>query len=68
MFSYTDGAVDVPAKVTGWYGAGRMNKGDFKYTFGTSADALYSVDTTTKTALQNYTSTLVGTFWYLPDN
>lgn len=63
MFSYTpDEAVDVPAKVTGWYGAGRMNKGDFKYTFGTSADALYSVDTTLKTALQNYTSTLVGTF------
>lgn len=63
MYSYApDEAVDVPAKVTGWYGAGRMNKGDFKYTFGTSADAIFTVDTTLKTALQNYTSSLVGIF------
>lgn len=34
MYAYTpDAAVDVPAKVTGYYGAGRLNKGDIRYLY-----------------------------------
>ena len=63
MYNYTpDEAVDVPAKITGWYGAGRLNKGDFKYLFTKTDDVNYSVDVALKTALQNYTGTLVGKF------
>lgn len=64
MYSYTpDEADDVPSVVTGFYGAGRLNKGDFQWTFDNStADTDYSVDTDLKTALNNYTSTLVGHF------
>lgn len=61
MYSYTpDAAADVPANVTGYYGAGRLNHGDFKYTI--TGDADYNVDTKLKTALQNYKSQLVGGF------
>lgn len=61
MYSYdADDPLDIPALVTGFYGAGRINHGDFKYTI--SGDDNYSVDTTLKTALQNYKSTLVGLF------
>lgn len=61
MYSYdADDPLDIPALVTGFYGAGRINHGDFKYTI--SGDDNYSVDTTLKTALQNYKSTLVGFF------
>ena len=63
MYNYTpDEAVDVPAKITGWYGAGRLNKGDFKYLFTKTDDVNYSVDVALKTALQNYAGTLVGKF------
>ena len=64
MYNYTpDAATDVPAVVTGWLGAGRMNKGDFQWTFNNAtADTHYSVDTQLKSALQNYTSPLKG--WY----
>ena len=64
MYNYTpDAATDVPAVVTGWLGAGRMNKGDFQWTFNNAtADTDYSVDTQLKSALQNYTSPLKG--WY----
>ncbi len=44
-------------------GAGRMNGGDFKWTFNYSVqDANYGVIKELKTALQNYKSTLVGNF------
>jgi len=56
-------AVDVPMAVTGFYGAGRMNHGDFKWTFNNSADdASYGVNTALKSALQNYKSELIGVF------
>ncbi len=61
MYTYEpDDPLDLPALVTGFYGAGRINHGDFQYTI--SGDDNASVDTTLKTALQNYKSTLVGLF------
>lgn len=64
MYSYTpDAAADVPAVVTGYWGAGRLNKGDFKWTFNNATeDSNYSVIKELKTALENYKSTLVGVF------
>ena len=64
MYSYTpDAAEDVPAIVKGQFGAGRMQHGDFKWTFNNSVqDENYGVITELKTALKNYTSTLVGFF------
>ena len=45
----------MPAAVTGWLGAGRMNKGDFRWTFGNAtADTDYGVDRALKAALENY--------------
>lgn len=56
-------ATDVPPVVTGYWGAGRLNKGDFKWTFNNATDdADYSVVKEMKTALQNYKSALVGWF------
>lgn len=62
MYAYTpDAAADVPAVVTGYYGAGRLNHGDFSWDF-TGKDADYSVDTALKSALNNYKSCLVKIF------
>lgn len=62
MYSYTpDAAADVPAKVVGFYGAGRLNHGDFTWTFD-GKDNDYSVDEALKTAITNYTPALVGIF------
>lgn len=56
-------AVDVPVAVTGFYGAGRMSHGDFKWTFNNAADdASYDVNTALKSALQNYKPELIGVF------
>lgn len=66
MHQYTaDAAADVPAIVTGFYGAGRLNHGDFKYTFkdnvgSDSDDSAY--DETLGSLLDNYKSSLVGIF------
>lgn len=64
IYKYTpDNAADVPAVVTGWTGAGRMNKGDFQWTFNNSTeDTNYGVISELKTALQNYKSSLKGHF------
>ena len=64
MYSYTPLAgVLVPSVVKGYWGAGRINKGDFKWIFTNSTDdASYAVNTALKTALTSYTSTLVGIF------
>lgn len=64
MYSYSpDAATDVPAIVKGQYGAGRMQHGDFKWTFNNSVqDENYGVIAELKSALQSYTSTLVGFF------
>jgi pectate lyase len=56
-----DAPADVPAIVRGSMGAGRMNHGDFQWTFKNSAqDENYGVISALKTAIQNYQSTLVG--------
>ena len=66
MFSYTpDAAADVPTIVTGFYGAGRMNHGDFRYTFKDNVgldddDSAY--DTVLGGLLDKYKTTLIGFF------
>lgn len=62
MYSYTpDAAEDVPSIVKGIYGAGRMNHGDFRWTFNNnSQDKNYDVIEALSTALKNYETTLVG--------
>lgn len=64
MYKYTpDAGNDVPSVVKGFYGAGRLNKGDFSWTFTNSTDdASYDVNTALKSALTSYTSKLVGFF------
>ncbi|MGN0282264.1 MAG: polysaccharide lyase family 1 protein [Prevotella sp.] len=63
MYNYSPlEATDVPAYVTGRIGAGRMDKGDFKWTFTDADDTDYSVSTSLQTAVKNYTSKLVGWF------
>ena len=64
MYRYTvDDADAVPGRVTGYYGAGRMNHGDFSYSFkdntgSDSDDSAY--DTTLGGMLDNYKTALVG--------
>ena len=66
MYSYNVAtADDVPALVTGYYGAGRMNHGDFTYTFkdntgSDSDDSAY--DAVLGGLLDNYQTALVGIF------
>ncbi len=66
IYSYTpDAAADVPAIVTGYWGAGRLNHGDFSYTFPDNVgddDADSAYDTTLGRLLDNYASSLVGIF------
>ena len=66
MYPYTPAAAaDVPALVTGYYGAGRMNHGDFTYTFPDNVgndDTDSAYDTTLGSLLDNYQSSLVGFF------
>ena len=58
-----DDPADVKTIVKGFFGAGRMQHGDFKWSFKNAAqDENYGVITELKTALQNYKSTLVGFF------
>lgn len=66
MYDYEpDDAVNVPAVVTGYYGAGRMNHGDFTYTFKDNVgsdddDSVY--DTTLAALLDGYKSQMVSIF------
>jgi pectate lyase len=66
IYSYTpDAAADVPAIVTGYWGAGRLNHGDFSYTFPDNVgddDADSAYDATLGRLLDNYASSLVGIF------
>ena len=66
MYSYQAvAASDVPALVTGTYGAGRMNHGDFTYTFADnvgSDDTDSAYDTVLGGLLDNYQSQLIGIF------
>ena len=66
MYSYNPvSAEDVPALVTGYYGAGRLNHGDFIYTFTDNVgndDTDSAYDTTLGGLLDQYQSALVGIF------
>nr|WP_303742995.1 hypothetical protein [uncultured Duncaniella sp.] len=64
MYVYTPlEATEVPAVVTGYFGAGRLNHGDFTWDMNyPGADTDYSVITALKTALSAYSSNLVGIF------
>ena len=66
MYSYTpDAAEAVPALLTGFYGAGRLNHGDFTYTFPDnvgSDDTDSAYDSKLGGLLDNYKSSLVGIF------
>ena len=53
-----DAPEDVPAIVTKY--AGRMNGGDFQWTFDDSDDTDYSVDTELKSAIVNYKSSVLA--------
>ncbi len=61
FYTYTPLAVaDVPTTVTGQYGAGRCEHGDFQYTFNNATeDANYEVILDLSNKLANYTSSLV---------
>ncbi|MCI1268870.1 MAG: dockerin type I domain-containing protein [Ruminococcus sp.] len=60
MYKYTaDNAQDVPAKVTA--NAGRVDGGDFKWTFDNSVDdASYAVNQALKTALTSYKTSILA--------
>ncbi len=64
MYSYTpDAAADIPAKLAGFYGAGRLNHGDFTWTFNNATEDTNSdVNSELKAAIQAYKSTLVGIY------
>lgn len=56
MYAYTpSAAADVPAIVTGFYGAGRLGGGNFRWTFNNAKDdADYSVNVPLQNALKAY--------------
>lgn len=62
MYSYEAlPAEEVPAYVTGFYGAGRLQHGDLQWTFDNAKDdASYDVITALKSAVNNYSSSLIG--------
>lgn len=64
MHSYKpDSATDVPSIVTGFYGAGRLNHGDFVWNLNyEGSDSDYGVISALKSALTAYKSRLVGFF------
>jgi hypothetical protein len=66
MYDYSaDAAADVPAIVTGYYGAGRLNHGDFTYTFSDNVgndDTDSAYDSVLGGMLDNYKSSLLGIF------
>ena len=64
MYTYTpDATVDIPAKVTGFYGAGRLNQGDIHYTFNNATDdADYGRCAGLDAILTSYKTSLVGIF------
>ncbi len=62
MYTYTaDEATNIPAIVTGEYGAGRMQQGDFVWKFTNATDDSSSdVNTALKSAITNYKPALVS--------
>lgn len=64
MYSYSPiAAADVPAKVTGFYGAGRLQHGDLQYKFDNSVDDHdYEWNDALAAVLTAYKTSLVGIF------
>lgn len=64
FYTYTpDATADVPATVTGQYGAGRCEHGDFQYAFDNATqDKNYDVIIDLSNKLKDYTTTLLGVF------
>lgn len=61
MYTYEpDVATRVPAVVMGWTGAGRLDKGDFKWTFTSSDDSSYAINAALSAAIDSYQSKMVG--------
>lgn len=64
MYTYTPHTADqIPDVVTGQYGAGRMQHGDFQWSFTNSADdASYAINSALASAMLSHKSSLVGIF------
>lgn len=64
FYSYTpDNASDVPSVVAGQYGAGRVEHGDFQWTFTNSTDdASYDVNTALQSAVVGYKTSFKSIF------
>ena len=63
FYSYApDATNDVPVIVTGAYGAGRCEHGDFQYAFDASQDKNSEVILDLSNKLSNYQSSLIGFF------
>ena len=66
MYTYdVESAADVPETVTGFYGAGRLNHGDFTYTFNDNVgndDQDSAYDSVLGGLLDSYKSSLIGFF------
>lgn len=61
MYTYKpDAATQVPAVVMGWTGAGRLGKGDFRWTFTSSDDSSYAINAALSSAIDSYQSKMVG--------
>lgn len=61
MYTYKpDAATQVPAVVMGWTGAGRLGKGDFRWTFTSSDDSSYAINAALSAAIDGYQSKMVG--------
>ena len=58
-----DATADVPALVTGYYGAGRLNHGDCQFVFKNATDDTdYEVNAALESLIDSYKSSLVGIF------
>lgn len=63
MYKYTpENAAEIPAVVTGFYGAGRMNGGNFRWNFTTKDDTDYDVNKPLQDAIKNYTPAKFSAF------
>ena len=64
IYTYTpDAAEDIPALLSGQYGAGRMQHGDLQWTFNNAVDdKSYDVNSALKAAVTGYQTSLVGLF------
>lgn len=61
MYTYTpEAAANVPATVTGQYGAGRIQHGDFQWTFTSTDDASYDVNNALRNAIDTYVAPMQG--------